>query len=273
MKQIVFRIILTSCIIFSLLVGMTGCSVSLTGDRYVDVFEAECEVEDGALTCSPVKAYYSDGSDDEDTGAPVVEGSLVVNIGIANGLDYPKSIRAIHLEVLDDLGEQLAVPNTYDLETPLVVEAGAVEELQCVFSVEKVLKNVSLDYLECNWDLYAMGCVLDGKEPADTADTVTMAIETASFKSSLNYEMNGSIKLKNNYDHAVVPSDIRFWVKTDEGKKMHNTKIMIANDLSVEPGETMTLPFTITASDAADHIEDLEAFDYLVADYEIKLAQ
>jgi hypothetical protein len=257
-------------ILVSFIIGLTACAEP--ANQYVDVFEAGCEVEKGALTCSPVKAYYSDGSDDEDTGASIVEGSLVVTVGIANGLDYPKSIRAIKLTVTDEDGKRLARTSTYDLETPLIVPAGEVGNIQCVYSVEKVKRTVSLDHLITRAVIYHTGVVLDGDEPASTKNTVTAAIEKAYFVNSKNYEMNGSIKIKNNYDHTVTPEEIHFWVKTQDGEKLHNTELMIANETPIEPGKTITLPFTITANDAADDLDDFESFDYLIADYDIKLA-
>ena len=166
---------------------------------------------------------------------------------------------------------------TFDLSTPITIKPGETAEVQCIFYKETVYKEIALNRddteLESEATVYYVGSVVKGEEPEETKDTVTASIVEAGYVSCQNYELTGKIKIKNNKDHMVIPQEIRFWVKTPQGKKIHSTEIYIANDVALKSGETIILPFTITASDAPDNIEEIADFDYLLADYDIKIKE
>ncbi len=252
---------------------MAGCSGSNSDEEGGNVFTSEVSIEEGKISCVPVKAYYGDGSNDKDTGTATPEGSLIVNVGIANGLKYPKSIRALTLSLSDENNEAIVEETTFDLATPQTINPGEATEVQCIFYSETVFKEIALDTIKSTATVYYVGSVVKGDEPKETKDTVTASIVQAGYVSCENYELTGKIKIKNNKDHMVTPQEIRFWVKTQDGKKIHSTELLIANDVALKAGETITLPFTITASDAPDNIEKIADFEYVVADYDIKIKE
>lgn len=227
--------------------------------------------EDGRITVSARFAYYNNGKKIEELKdfdserykeSPVNDGSFTVYFAVSNQTDYDKKITDINVEYIrNSKNYDIVEPADFSMDEDFYLKSGETQFIECNFEKDFVKMVATLDTLTTKSSVSYEGCVVNGADPEDNGG-ISYSVKEAKFTSTNG--LNGSFCIKNFSEKTVSLGSISFMLYTDKGIAVTKKPVKMNLDLKLNPSESSTYKFGVTADNINKDIKENKLFNTIV---------
>lgn len=245
---------------------ITSCSNSSNVYDNTDYF-----TEEGKLTVSVRLAFYNNGKEipglaelDPELEIEGVkdDGGLSVYFAACNNSKYDRKLTDIAVNYIRNKDNyDIVEPCEFSFDNEVYIASGQTIFIPCVFEKDFVKLEARLDGIVSETALTYEGCVINGDEPEEKANSITYSIKEAKFTSSDGIE--GSFAIKNNFKTDKKINQISFMIYTDEGKTVTKSPVKMDVDATIASGESIVLKYAVIPDNVAEKIKENKLFNSL----------